>query len=181
MAQPPLRRVDQSTVYYTNYLYRNPNFHLILYNISIPASAVNVSADRLFHLEAIRNLINTDFGPNLQIVYQVTAAYSLIHSDTNDRYEWTGSFQTTFENNPGQIQGFQLYNEQTFVNQNFQLLNDAEQILIDNGEDSKWSFETLRAVIFNFQVQVPIHHGILRERNIDIQGHRRIFRSFNLL
>lgn len=181
MAGPAPRRVDQSTVYYTNYTHRNSNFHLVLYNVSIPASAVDNAAQRLNNLVAIRNLLVEDFGPNFQILYQVTAAYSLIHSETGERYEWTGSFQTNFENNPGQIQGFQFFNANTFVNLNNELLDHAEEILRANGQNSKWTFETLRAVIFNFQIKVPSDHGILGIRNIDPARQKRIFSSFNLL
>ena len=176
----PLNEADAiSKVFLTSYSYRSDsNFRIVLYNIVLPANIVHDVNQRQIHLEQANQRIIEDFGGIQEIYYQITGCYTLVNRDTNVTQLWTGSFYTNYLRNPSQIQGFRKFNPQTFVNSSFQLLNSAEQILLANGKDSKWKFESLNSIIFNFQVKINKNNEFFQRR--DLQSGRRVQKSFNL-
>ena len=179
MENLPMDEEESSKVFYTSYNYRSdPRIHIIIYNITFPVSIVDNLIERQRHLERANDIISTDFVNVRDIFYQVTASYTLVNRETGVTQLWTGSFFTTYLQNPSVIQGFKKYDSTTFVDSSYRLLDNAEQILRNNGENSVWLFESLRSVIFNIQAKVPHRHGIFQTRQI--ASHTRYRKSFNL-
>ena len=169
----------EAQVHYTSYNYRESNSIIVIYNITLPVNIVNNLNERLIHLQRAKELILNDFRDHqTPIVFQVTGSYSLISND-NIRQIWTGSFYTNHLNNPSQIQAFQRFDENTFVDSSSVLLDNAEAILRRNGDDSEWSFEELYSIIFNFQVKLAKNDLLVERRNI--RPNQRIQRNFGLL
>ncbi len=169
----------EAQVHYTSYNYRESNSIIVIYNITLPVNIVHNLNERLIHLQRAKELILDDFsGHQTPIVFQVTGSYSLISND-NIRQIWTGSFYTNHLNNPSQIQAFQRFDENTFVDSSNVLLDNAEAILRRNGDDSEWSFEELYSIIFNFQVKLAKNDLLVERRNI--RPNQRIQRNFGLL
>ena len=178
MEVPPADQ-DISKVYYTSYRYRSdPSVSVVIYNINLPASVIENVIERRQHLEQANNLILQDFENIRNIYYQITGSYVLINPSTGAKKTWTGSFYANYINNPSIVQPFQKYDAATFVDSSFRLLDQAENILTANGENSEWMFESLTSIIFNVQVKVPTHHVIFQRRQL--LSHRRYRKYFNL-
>ena len=145
---PAMEEDAISKVHYTSYDYRSDsNFVIVIYNITLPANIVHDVVQRRVNLERANELLIHDFGQNADIYFQVTGSYTLVNERTGATQLWTGSFYASHLNNPSQIQGFQKFDQETFVDSTFHLLNSAEQILKANGNDSEWTFESLTSII----------------------------------
>ena len=166
-----------AAVHYTAYSYSSdPNLCILIYNITLPARVVDDPDARLAHLERANAWITDDYG-DVDVVYQVTGSYTLRHANGSTQ-EWTGSFYTHARDNPSQIQGFRRFDRDDFTQSSFELLNHAEAILRQNGEDSSWSFESLISVIFNVQGKIRKDSDVVRIRAIRFNS--RFQHKFNL-
>jgi|688.fasta_scaffold05428_20 hypothetical protein len=157
---------------------KKKNYFVIQYNINIPAAVVNNPIGRLEALERARVLIESDFGLNETVDYQITGTYELKNVDTNMVREWVGNFYAGL-NNPSIIQDFQLFEGFSFVNTVWPLLENVGAKLLFNGRDSKWKFERLQSIILNVQSTVYENHPLLQKRKL-LQGKRKFHRSFDL-
>jgi len=153
---------------------QSKDFYLVEYNINIPAFAVHDPGSRRDALERIRVLLETDFNPTDVIDFQITGTYVLRNTENQDTREWVGSFYAGLHN-PAIIQEFQVFDSQSFVNSVFLLLENVDEILLYNGRDTKWEFESLQSVILNVQSTVYKTHRVLSDRNM--RGRRRKFRQ----
>jgi hypothetical protein len=174
----PRQREVANSVYYTGFIDRDDDYRVIFYNFNVTAADVRNLMQRQQVLEKIHTTVNGDFGFDAEIFFAVTATFWLIHSETNQRVEWVGNFYANFDNNPSVIQDFKAYQSDTFVVSSFDLLNHVENILTLNGKNSKWTFESLQSVIFNFQARVLKNHDVINKRLIQFNNRRQ--QSFQL-
>ena len=177
MAFQLAREDAPAVVHYTAYPYSsNKSLCILIYNITLPARVVDDPDARLAHLERANRWISDDYG-QVDVVYQVTGSYILRH-ENGATQEWTGSFYTHARDNPSQIQGFRRFESDTFTQSSFELLNHTEAILIENGMDSSWHFESLVSIIFNVQGKIRKDSDIIQIR--DIRFNSRFQQKFNL-
>ena len=110
------QRLTVDCIAYNSIDEKNKKDHFVIqYNINIPAEVVQDPIRRLDALERARNLIESDFGLDETIDYQITGTYELRNVDTNVVRTWVGSFYAGI-NNPSIIQDFQLFDGNSFVN-----------------------------------------------------------------
>jgi hypothetical protein len=157
---------------------RNKEHFVVVYNINVPATVVNDQESRLNALERICLLLESDFGRNEIVNYQITGTYILRNSESGDTKEWVGSFYAG-THNPAIVADFQLFNSDTFVNTVFPILNNVEEKLLWNGRNTKWTFERLQSVIINAQCTVNKSHPILQIRKL-IRRKTKFRNIFNL-
>ena len=168
-----------SKMHYTAYTYStNAAFCIIIYNVTLPAGVVENENLRHAHLERINYLLLDDFGEDENIFYQVTGSYTLVNRVTGATQLWTGSFFTNLVFNPSLLRPFAKFERATFTQTCFDLLGRAEDILRRNGNDSEWTFDSLRSIIFNVQVKRSKNDFVIHKRNIRFNS--RFQQEFNL-
>lgn len=168
-----------STVHYTAYTYSsNAAFCIIVYNITLPVNIVEDENLRYLNLQRVNQLLVADFGVNADIFYQVTGSYTLVNRVTGATQLWTGSFYTNLVFNPSLVQSFQRFDRETFTQSSFDLLSRAEEILARNGNNSEWTFESLKDIIFNVQLKKSKNDAIINRRHLRFNA--RFQQKFNL-
>jgi hypothetical protein len=152
------------------------NDFLIIYNVNVPYEYLENEASTRRVLERIKNLLHRDFG-DYRVVYQITASYNLVHALTGEVRVWTGSFSVR-NNVPAQISDFEDFEENTFVNEALDHLEDLEEKLTRAPElSSNWVLANIISIIFNVQTIVDIHSQVL---NAYYRHGQRAYRTFAL-
>ena len=170
---------EVSTVFFTGYTYSSePTFCIIVYNAQLPVGVVRDERLRLAHLDRLNQLLVNDFGAGTDIFYQVTGCFTLVNRVTGARQTWTGSFFTNLIFNPSLIQSFRRFDSETFTRSSFELLGRAEDILRTNGNNSDWTFESLKTVVFNIQTKKRKNDALVARRNLRFDS--RVQRMFHL-
>ncbi len=173
------QRLTVDCIAYNSIDEKNKKDHFVIqYNINIPAEVVQDPIRRLDALERARNLIESDFGLDETIDYQITGTYELRNVDTNVVRTWVGSFYAGI-NNPSIIQDFQLFDGNSFVNTVWPTLENVNTQLLFNGRDSKWKFDRLQSIILNVQCTVDKTHRILSNRGLT-RANKKFRKRFEL-
>lgn len=134
--------------------------YIIIYNVNIPIEYFDNDASAVNVLERVRDLLNTDFF-NLQVAFQITASYQLLHRLTGQLRTWTGSFSVR-NNAPAQISGFELFNRDTFVQVSLDHIEDVDEKLTrPNAEASNWMLYRIISIIFNIQSKVSASSPVI--------------------
>lgn len=153
-------------------------FFVVFFNINIPAFVVNDAEQRRDALNRTRDLLVDDFGVRETVFFQITATYILKNAETNDERQWKGSFQTKL-NNPSLLSEFQQFRNDTFVEIANGIISNAEAKLLQNGRNSKWTFERLQSIIVNAQCLVFESHSVLQKRSL-VRRQKRFRVTFDL-
>ena len=168
-----------ATVFYTGYTFSNDSRQcIIVYNVQLPVGIVHNEQLRFLNLTRLNQLLVNDFGVGTDVFYQITGSYTLVNRRTGATQNWTGSFFTNLIFNPSLIQSFRRFDSATFTQSSFELLARAEDILRRNGDNSEWTFESLKNVVFNVQVKRRKNDAIVARRGLRFNS--RVQRMFNL-
>jgi hypothetical protein len=147
---------------------------IVVYNINIPVATVHDEELRRQALERAQRLLSADLAPS-RMYYQLTGSYILRNTHTGDTKLFTGSFCPQ-GNCPSIIQGFQPFNAETFVQNSFAALDNAEEKLRSwRGLDTNFVFDRLVSVIVNVNAPVTQKHPILEKRQL-LRSHGRYSR-----
>jgi len=167
-------KVDQTALLHNN-------SYLLISNINIPSHFINQLANNGV-LQMVINFIDNDYTNVQNIYYQVTATYTLRHSQSGATKQWTGSFSPA-GNVLNAIQPFQLYTLESIRNLPLVCnVNATETILRTSNLETLWKFESLTSIILNVQALVPFNHPTLLNRDLVHTGYgrRRVHISFPL-
>ena len=143
----------------------------IILNFNIPASVVEENVPQTFDqvLNNIAEFIERHFDTG-GVIFQVTAAYYLVHVETEDRRLWTGSFYP-IGNHSSSLSGqiFQAYNNSpSFVRRvkEFSLPQNIAACLRWGGEESNWTFDSLASIITSVQTTLAHDHVFLTANDL---------------
>ena len=169
--------VQQLKVDITTLELEDPQYCTLILNFNIPASIVENNVPLTYNevLENISQYIQNNFNTN-NVLFQVTAAYYLVHSKTSDNRLWTGSFNPA-NNQSSTLSGhfFESFNSaQTFI-QTIQQSSAPQHIancLKWDGDESDWNFESLASIIVCVQIKVLSSNDFITNNNLDNYGGR---------
>jgi len=149
--------------------------YIFVTNINIPS--VELSNPTL--KERIYRLVESEYTANIEVYFEISAAYTLIHRETGHTRLWVGSFS------PLQVFALSpiLLFREDFSNIFDPLLdlNFLTQKLTNIFPDSEWVVDSVQSLIVNLQGLVPLQHLRLIQRNL-YNGRRKTRRhvSFDL-
>lgn len=146
---------------------------LLIFNFNIPVEVVQNDFQNA--LERVRDFLSRQFaGRQDQVSFQITASYYLIHSETGEIRTWTGSFKSDL--NTGIVADFEKFNENNFVRFVINSCQNIEERLTWTNRDTKWTFDGLRSIIINSQIDVQENDEIFRDLNLQ----RNVRKTFAL-
>ena len=142
----------------------NASHHrLIIINFNVP---VRQCQDLTVFEKILQQVENDLLGDSQRIVnsvyYQLSAVYTLVHSQTLEERVWLGSFAPKARN-VSQITAFRPLDTATFVNHCFlnaepnSVLNKTSYVV--EGQESEWSVQEIKAVIVTIQTTVTTQHS----------------------
>jgi len=152
------------------------NSHLVIYHVNVPSYMCNNPDTKRGAFERVRDLLIEDFQ-NLDLEYEITTAYHLIHKETGAERFWHGSFQPKEENPPAVLSNFQTFNRLTFVDSSMAATQNVEKKLQWHGTETVWMFSRLDSIIFNAQAKVRSGSKLFESRffNIRTKSKRVVF------
>jgi hypothetical protein len=163
-----------------------PQRRIIVYNFNIPIALVQ---DRAI-FQRVQQQIESDLpagapGTIHSAYFQITAAYTLVHQETNETRFWLGSFSPRARD-LAQVTTFRSFNANSFVD--FCILNAAPERVINkltavvNGRNSVWTLDNLISIIISVQATVDLQHLIFTRQpslaHFAHQRRRNVFRIY---
>ena len=150
-------KVDQTAIPVNN------NF-LLISNINIPEFYLDDTLPQI--LQRVHQFIIHNYGPDLNIQFQITATYTLINAENNQSRLWTGSFFPAGTDRAS-ITQFRSFGPDfiPFCSRHLQrdhIINTLQWA----DYSSLWRFETLQSVIINIQALVHPNHHVIRSRQL---------------
>ena len=152
--------VHQTTLAYEN-------SYIFVTNIKIPT----VSFQTVNLTQRIEHFVNFEYSENLEVYFEITASYTLVHTENGSLRKWVGSFSP--------LQNFSLTQLALFrerFNQTIEPLLDIRHLsrqiqhLIPN---THWALEEVESLIVNVSAVVPSNYYRLIERGLINQYGRR--------
>ena len=170
--------VQQLKVDITTLDLSDPKYCTLVLNFNVPASIVENNVPHTYNqvLENIAQFIEQHFNTT-SVIFQVTASYYLVHSQTADSRLWTGSFNPA-NNQSSTLSGniFESYQSAQYFIQTIEQSSVPQHItncLQWDSEDSDWNFDSLASIIICVQIKIVPTHDFITNNGLDVNRNGR--------
>ena len=149
-------------------IHRRPNERVIVYNFNIPAALTQDPAT----FQTILTQLESDFpaqsaGTVTPCYFQLTAVYTIVHSQTNEERLWLGSFNPRARE-LSQVTAFRPFEARTFIEYcltNTQPDRVYNKLALVGGRDSDWVFGAIKSIVVTVQCVVTLQHIVFTNYN----------------
>ena len=129
--------------------------------------------------QRIHNLVDREYNQEIEVFFEISAAYTLIHGETGSTRTWVGSFS------PQQIFALtHILNFRQDFDRTITPLLDLDYLTVRLNNlfpDSVWTLHSIQSLIVNLQGLVPLQYSKITQRNLhNVRGKARRHINYDL-